>query len=206
MAKVIKLDEKNMINNIEFLAEELKNGKIFILPTSTIYGICGNALNENTVKKIYKIKKRQYNKPLIVLVNNKKMLNNITYGLNNIEEKIISKFWPGPLTLILKKKNIVPNIVTSNGDSVGIRVDSNKIVNSLIEKSNVPIVAPSANISNKDNITCIDDIEEEIFDLVDYIIEGGKLKDTQESTIIKVNNEQIQVIREGKIKKNELII
>ena len=206
MAKVIKLDEKNMINNIEFLAEELKNGKIFILPTSTIYGICGNALNENTVKKIYKIKKRQYNKPLIVLVNNKKMLNNITYGLNNIEEKIISKFWPGPLTLILKKKNIVPNIVTSNGDSVGIRVDSNKIVNSLIEKSNVPIVAPSANISNKDNITCIDDIEEEIFDLVDYIIDGGKLKDTQESTIIKVNNEQIQVIREGKIKKNELII
>ena len=134
------------------------------------------------------------------------MLNKITYGINSIEEKIANKFWPGPLTIILKKKKIVPDIVTANQDSIGIRIDTNYIVNSLIKKSNVPIVAPSANISDKENITCIDEIEKEMFDLVDYIIDGGSLKSTEESTIIKINNEQIEVLREGKIKKKELKI
>ena len=204
MEKIIKINETNINEKIDFLAKEIKNGKVVIMPTSTIYGICGNALNENTVKRIYEIKRRAFSKPLIVLVNSRKMLDKITYGLNFTEEKLANKFWPGALTMILKKKETIPDIVTSNKDSVGIRIDSNRIVNNIIEKSNVPIVAPSANISDKENITSISDLDKDIIDLVDYIIDGGNLQNTEESTIVKVEGNQLNILREGKIKKEDI--
>lgn len=203
MNKIIEIDkieEKELV----FLANELRNGKIFVLPTSTIYGICCNALNKDAVKKVYDLKKRESNKPLIVLVDSLDMLNDITYGLNNLEQKIVSKFWPGPLTIILKKKDIVPNIVTANSDTLGIRIDSNEIVNKLIERSRVPIVAPSANISGNNNIESIEDLEKEIVEKVDYIIDCGRIENKLESTLIKVENNEINILREGKIKRKEI--
>lgn len=202
---IINLDEEEINKKIEFLANKILEGKIVILPTSTIYGICANAFNEKKVKKIYEIKKRDYSKPLIVLVNSIEMVNSLTCGLNELESKIAKKFWPGPLTLVLKKNKKISDIVTAKKDTLGIRIDSNNIINKIIEKTGVPLVAPSANISGKKNIDCIENIESEMKDKVDYIVNIGKLDNLEESTLIKVENNKINVLREGKIKEKELL-
>lgn len=201
MTKVI--DGKKSIENeeLEFLANELKNGKIFILPTSTLYGICANALDINAVEKVYYIKKRDKLKPMIVLINNLDMLKKIVINLNDMHKKIISKFWPGPLTIVFRKSKLLPSVVTANKNSIAVRMDSNDIVNKLINISGVPVVAPSANISGNLNIDSIENLDKEVFEKVDYIIDIGKLEEIQESTLINVENGKIKVLREGKIKK-----
>ena len=199
-----KINEQDLYNNIEFYANELKNGKIFVLPTGTIYGICTNALNKQAVKRIYKIKRREYNKPLIVLVDSFKMLKKICCDLNDLEIELASKFWPGPLTMILKKRKIVPNVVTANNDTIGVRIDSSQVVNTLIEKSGVPIVAPSANVSGNLNINSIELLEDEVKDRVDYIVDTGILDNVVESTIVKVEDNNIEILREGKLSKKEI--
>lgn len=196
--------DKTEVNKVlKKLAHEIRLGKIAILPTSTIYGICTNALNEESVRKIYEIKRRNNEKPLIVLVNGIKMLNKITYRLNRLEEKLVNKFWPGPLTLVLKKKKCISNVVTGGKDTVGVRWDGNYIINEIISNAKVPIVAPSANISGNCNADSIEKIETEIKEKVDYIVNVGKLNDLKESTLVQVQNDNLKILREGKIKKEE---
>lgn len=196
--------DKTEVNKVlKKLAHEIRLGKIAILPTSTIYGICTNALNEESVRKIYEIKRRNNEKPLIVLVNGIKMLNKITYRLNRLEEKLVNKFWPGPLTLVLKKKKCISNVVTGGKDTVGVRWDGNYIINEIISNAKVPIVAPSANISGNCNADSIEKIEAEIKEKVDYIVNVGKLNDLKESTLVQVQNDNLKILREGKIKKEE---
>lgn len=199
------IEKIELLEKINFLANEIKQGKIAILPTSTIYGICTNAFNEESVKRIYDVKKRDVSKPLIVLVNSKEMLNNITYGLNDLEEKITEKFWPGPLTVILKKKNNISDVVTANKQTLGVRWDSNFVINKILEIAKVPIVAPSANISGHNNADSIESIEEEVKRKVDYIVNIGKLTNLETSTLIQIEKEDIKILREGRIKKDELI-
>lgn len=188
---------------LDFLSSEIKKGKIAILPTGTIYGICANAFNKESIKKIYDIKKRDFSKPLIVLVNSLEMLDNITYGLSNLETKIITKFWPGPLTIILKKKANISNLVTADKETVGIRWDDSFIISQIIERINLPIVAPSANISGHENADCIENIETEIKEKVDYIVNIGKLTSLEPSTLIMTDKSDIKILREGRIKLKE---
>lgn len=201
MAIVLKYESAMKESKIKFLAQELKKGKIFVLPTSTIYGICANALDTEAVEKIYNVKKRDKSKPLIVLINSLDMLNKLVIDLNENYKKIISKFWPGPLTIVFKKSDVLPSIVSSNNNTIAIRMDSCSIINKLIDISGVPIVAPSANISGNINISSIDFLEKEIYDNVDYIIDNGILSEKEESTLITLEGNNIKVLREGKIKK-----
>ena len=106
-------------------AEIIKNGGIVIFPTETVYGIGTNGLNEESVKKIYEIKKRTINKPISLLVNDIKMIEKLTKNITKKEYEIIEKFMPGPLTIILNKSEIVPNIVSSNTNTIGIRMPNN---------------------------------------------------------------------------------
>ena len=198
-----KIIDKNSID-INEIASEIKKGKVFVFPTSTVYGIGTNALNKEAIKRIYDIKKRDINKALIILINGYEMLESIALPLNIIEEQLVKTFWPGSLTLILNKKSIIPDIATANKNTVAVRYDSNKIINEIINVSNVPIVAPSANISNEPCIKDIKDLSKEIYDCVDYVIDVGKLDDEGESTIIRVENNKVYILREGKIKREDI--
>ena len=200
MKKVIT---KNDIK-LKEIADEIKKGKIFVFPTSTVYGIGTNAFNKEAVEKIYNIKRRDYKKALIVLINGYEMLNYITMPLNDIEKKLAETFWPGFLTLVLKKKDIIPDIVTASKDTVAVRYDANKLLNSIIDIANVPIVAPSANISNEPCINDIKDLSKMIYDSVDYVIDLGKINSNKESTIVKVEDNNVYILREGKIKKEDI--
>lgn len=200
------LDFKENIDDdkLKEIAKEIKNGKIAIFPTETVYGIGTNGLDESAVKKLFLVKKRSFNKPISLLVNNINMLEAVTKNITKLEYALIEKFLPGPLTIILQKKEIVPDIVTANSDTVGIRIPENQIALKLIEYAGIPIATPSANISGKPSGTSIQDIMKDFDKGVDYFIDDGPSKIGKASTIVKVINGIPHILREGKITKDKI--
>ena len=177
-----------------------------LFPTETVYGIGANALDTNAVKKIFVAKGRASDNPLIVHISNINMLEQIVENIGEIEKRLINKFWPGPLTIIFNRKseNIIPNSVTAGLNTVGVRMPSNEIARELIELSGVPIAAPSANVSGRPSGTNVQDIIEELDGKVHYIIDGGKTIIGLESTVIRVIDKKIEILRPGKITLKEL--
>ncbi len=205
MAKLIDCNNDYQKEILKEAALALKNGKLVLFPTETVYGIGANGLDAKAVNSIFIAKGRAQDNPLILHVANKEMIDMIAKDISTLERKLIDIFFPGPLTIILKKKDIVPNNVTGGLDTVGIRMPSNQIALDLISLANVPIAAPSANISGKPSGTKISDIYYELNDKVDYMIDGGKTNIGVESTVIKVENDTIYILRPGKITKEDLI-
>ena len=186
-------------------AQIIKQGGIVVFPTETVYGIGTNGLDEKAIEKLYKIKQRPINKPIILLVSDIKMIENLAKDITSIEYKIMKEFFPGPLTIILKKEKIVPNNLTANTDTIGIRIPDNEIARKLIEYSNVPIATTSANISDKPSGIEIKNIRKDFGDKVDMYIDGGKSKLGIGSTIIKVEDGELHILRHGSITKEQII-
>ena len=182
-----------------------KNGGIGIFPTDTVYGIGCNALDINALEKLYKLKERDFNKPINILVSNPNMINTFVKNINHIERKLIENFWPGALTIIFNKSEIVPKLLTAGLDTIGIRMPNNKIVIELIDKLKEPIAASSANISGKIPATNINNILKDTFNnKIDFIIDNGETYNIP-STIVRVENNEIRILREGSITKNDIL-
>ncbi len=179
-------------------AEIIRRGGIVAFPTETVYGLGGNALDKNAAKKIYAAKGRPSDNPLIVHFSNVADASKYC-TVNELFKKIASSLMPGPLTVILPKKECIPSSVTGGLDTVGIRVPSHKVARELIELSGVPIAAPSANISGKPSPTEFSHIEHDLDGRADALIDGGCCDFGVESTIIKLNGDVIQLLRPGAI-------
>ena len=206
-SKYLDLRNYNNDNNLEKIKEAsdvIKEGGTVLFPTETVYGIGANALDENAVNKIFIAKGRASDNPLIVHISNIKMLDSLVVSVGKIEQKLIDNFWPGPLTIIFDKKEVVPNNVTANLDTVGIRFPSNKLANKLIEYANLPIAAPSANISGRPSGTKIEDIIKELDGKVDHIIDGGMTDIGVESTVVRVIDNKVHILRPGKVTKEDI--
>ena len=184
---------------IEEASEFIKQGKIVIFPTETVYGIGTNGLNENAVKRLYEVKKRPLNKPISLLISNMKMVDLIAKDITETEYKIMKIFFPGPLTIILKKKDIVPDIVTAGQDTVGVRMPRGEVARKLVELAGVPIAAPSANISGEPSGTNLQEIMKHFDGKVDYYIDGGNSELGLASTIVKVIDGEPIILRQGSI-------
>lgn len=204
MNKYIDLRDTNNYDAIDKAAQVIKNGGLVLFPTETVYGIGANAFDDDAVKKIFVAKGRAQDNPLILHISDMKMLEEIARNISELEYKLMETFWPGPFTIILDKKSNIANEATCNGDTVGVRMPSNRIAYELIKRANVPIAAPSANISGKPSGTNIDDIIGELEDKVDYIINGGDSDIGLESTVVRVVNNEIKILRPGKITKEDM--
>lgn len=202
--KYINLKEEYNEEKIKEAAQDILNGKLVIFPTETVYGIGANALNDNACKNIFKAKGRAGDNPLIVHVNNVDMIKQLVEEPNEIEKTLINTFYPGPFTLILKAKNIIPKSVTAGLDTVGIRMPSNKIASKLIEYAGVPIAAPSANVSGRPSGTKIEDILKEFDGKVSTIIDDGMVDIGLESTVVRVIDNKVRILRPGKIIKENI--
>ena len=192
--KSIKQDEEK----IKEAAGFIKNGGTVVFPTETVYGLGADALNAKAVEKIFKAKGRPQDNPLIIHVSSKD-IEVYVKEVPEVANKLIDKFWPGPLTIILRKKDIIPDVTSANLDSVGIRMPDNEIARKLIESSNTPIAAPSANISGRPSPTdfqrCIEDLEGK----VDCILGGTQSDIGVESTIVDCTVVPPMVLRPGGI-------
>ena len=197
---------KTQINDddLKKAASFIRDGKLVIFPTETVYGIGANALSQTSVDAIFKAKGRANDNPLIAHVSDFEMISRITKTPNEIEKKLMDAFMPGPFTLILPKKDIIPNNVSANLDTVGVRMPDNKIAHDLIKYANVPIAAPSANISSRPSGTNIEDIKDEFNGKVAAMIDGGDTKIGIESTVVKVINNIPTILRPGKITPEDI--
>lgn len=179
----------------------LREGKLVIVPHDTVYGIIGDASSENVIRSIYEVKHRDYRKPLIMLVSSVDMLKEYVLELNEIEKDLINCYWPGKLTIILKKSNKVSNLITSGSDCVGVRFPDNQDLLKIIEMLNKPVISTSANLSNQDTITNVEMLDQDIVDKVSYIYDGGEIKRAS-STIVRVINNKIEILRDGELGKD----
>lgn len=200
------LDCRNEIDDkkLQEVANIIRQGGIVVFPTETVYGIGTNGLDSKSISKLYHVKQRPLNKPISLLVSSLEMVKAVTENISDIEYKLMEEFFPGPLTIILKKNKLVPNNLTNNTDTVGIRLPDNIIARKLIEYANVPIATPSANISGRSSGTNIQDIIKDFGDKVDYYIDGGPSKLGIGSTIVKIEDNKPLILREGSISKEQI--
>ncbi len=191
-SKKINIEELNKVS------DTIQNNGIIVFPTETVYGIGANALSEKAIKKVYKMKERETTKPISVIVSDKKEIEKYAIINNEIEKKIIDKYMPGPVTLVLEKRDVIPSIVTAGKSTIGIRIPDNKISIEILKKCKVPIAASSANISGMESGTDIKCIKNNLKNNVDIYIDSGKSEIGIPSTIIQVINEKIIVLRNDK--------
>lgn len=204
MAKYIKEEEIHDHTILE-ISNAIKKGKIIVFKTDTVYGIGTNALDKKACQKIYEIKGRPKQKPLCVLISDMSMLKKMVDRISPVEKKLIDAFWPGPLTIKFRKKeNVLPDIISAGDEFVRVRLIKDGLAYNIIQTAKVPIVAPSANLSGNPTGINIENIIHELNDKVDYILDGGDVDHDTTSTIVEVDHEKVIIIREGKIKREEI--
>lgn len=185
-------------------ADFIKNGGLVAFPTETVYGLGGDGLNSEAASKIYKAKGRPSDNPLILHINDQKMLHKIVNDVNSMAKKIMTAFCPGPITLILPKSDIVPSSVTGGLNTVAVRMPDNDIARELIRLSNTPIAAPSANISGRPSPTTAQAVYNDLHDRIDMILDGGACHFGVESTIVDCTEDVPIILRPGAITKEML--
>ena len=189
--------------DLSFCVGTLLEGGVVALPTETVYGLGCLALDPNAVDKVYKLKKRPSSNPLIVHVLNLEQATEISYP-NNLFKFLCCKFWPGPLTLIIPKKKIVPNNVTAGLQTVAIRSPSHPLFRKVLEATGMPIAAPSANPYTTVSPTSAKEVMNSLGDSCPPILDGGKCEIGLESTVLDLTLETPKILRPGPISKDEL--
>lgn len=190
--------------NIALAAEVIKQGGLVSFPTETVYGLGADGLNPIASAKIFEAKNRPTFNPLILHIAERKTLDMIAEWNNPNVEKLIKKFWPGPLTLVLPKKKIVPEIVTAGNPTIAVRMPDHKVALELIKLSGVPIAAPSANRFGQLSPTDAQHVVKQLKNRVDIILNGGACAVGVESTILEVTDENIYLLRYGGLVLEEI--
>lgn len=185
-------------------ADCIKNGGLVAFPTETVYGLGGDGLNSEAANKIYLAKGRPSDNPLILHINDQKMLHKIVKDVNSMAKKIMTAFCPGPITLILPKANIVPSSVTGGLNTVAVRMPDNDIARELIRLAQTPIAAPSANISGRPSPTTAQAVYHDLQGRIDMILDGGACQFGVESTIVDCTEDVPIILRPGAITKEML--
>ena len=197
--------KKESKNSIQLATNILKKGGIVSIMAETVYGLAVDSSNSNAIKTLFKLKKRPKYNPLIIHVNTIEMAENLSFFTNDAK-KLADEFWPGPLTIILKKKNtkIISNNATAGLKTIAIRMPNSKVFLEIIKKLNRPLAAPSANESGYISSTNGFHVSDSFGDKVDLIIDSGKSKHGLESTIINLTSEPYKIERLGVISKNKI--
>ncbi len=200
MTIVVKIDRENIDEELmKKMGHIIKNNGTVVFPTETVYGLGANALSDEAVAKIFVAKGRPSDNPIIVHISNIEQLDKIVEIIPEKAKILMDKFWPGPLTLLFKKKAVISDMITGGLDTVAVRMPSSKIALKLIEICDLPLAAPSANISGKPSPTTAQHVMKDLNGKVDAIIDGGDCEFGMESTVIDVLNDTPMILRPGSI-------
>ncbi len=185
-------------------AKIIKDGGLVALPTETVYGLSADALNSDAVKNVFKAKGRPADNPLIVHIANKSDVDKITTGMPDNCKRLTDKYWPGPLTVILPKKDIIPNVTSGGLNSVAVRLPKNPVIRKVIELSGCFIAAPSANISGRPSPTTFAHVKEDMEGKIEAIVDGGNCEIGVESTVVSFLGEHPRLLRPGGVTAEQL--
>jgi len=197
--KINSLQQAEDMLELEEAAKALKNGSLVAFPTETVYGLGANALDREAVRSIFAAKGRPSDNPLIVHIAEIDMLRLLVQKITPDVEKLTEAFWPGPLTLVMKKTPVVPDEITAGLDTVAVRMPDHPVALKLIEKSGVPVAAPSANRSGKPSPTLAKHVAEDMDGRISYIIDGGPCRVGLESTVLDMTVDPPSILRPGGI-------
>ncbi|MFH1847208.1 MAG: L-threonylcarbamoyladenylate synthase [Candidatus Omnitrophota bacterium] len=198
--RIFKIDPYNMdLELIKQAADILNNRGLVAFPTETVYGLGANALDPRAVTGIFEAKKRPLDDPLIVHIADIKDLYKLVEKMPQQAEKLVNRFWPGPLTVVLKKTDLVPDIVTTGLETVAVRMPSNIIARKFIEIAGVPVAAPSANLFGRPSPTSAEHVVEDLNSRIDVVLDGGKTEIGIESTVVEFVENRVVVLRPGGI-------
>ena len=195
MTKVVKSSKMNEI------ISTIKNGKVVAFPTETVYGLGVKFGSVEALDLLMEAKNRDYSKAITLMVANKQEIENYAY-VSHDAKKIISRFMPGMLTLVFKKKENVDSKMTNGKETIGIRIPDNDFVLSLLKEAG-PMLVTSANLSNHPNTTSTKEVLEQLDGRIDLIVDG-ETKDSIASTVIDVSGKDIKILREGKITQKQI--
>ena len=197
--EVFKVDSSNFDETIKKAALILKKGGLVAFPTETVYGLGADALNPAAVRKIFEAKGRPADNPLIVHIAAKEQLYYFAMDVPAYAAGLVDAFWPGPLTLVLNRKNIVPDITTGGLDTVAVRMPDNHIALELIRQADTPIAAPSANVSGRPSPTDARHVIADLEGRIDAVIDDGSVRIGVESTVVDVTGDIPVILRPGGI-------
>jgi L-threonylcarbamoyladenylate synthase len=207
MPKIIKIDlndETVFRSQMVRIKRVLNLGGVMAFPTDTFYGLGVTAFNRNAVSRVFKIKQRTRDKPLLTLVASAYQVNTMTQEIIPTAEILMDKLWPGPLTILFSALPNLPSQLTANSGKIGIRQPANERVQKLLSGIGFPITATSANISGAKNITTAEEVETVLGDQVDLIVDGGSTPGGKESTVLDVTLSPPLLVREGAISREEI--
>lgn len=190
---------KNADAAVHEAAEILKSGEVCALPTETVYGLAANAYDEKAVSKIFEAKGRPQDNPLICHISSLSMLEEIAADIPGYAYKLAEKFWSGPLSMVLKKADKIPERVSGGLDTVAVRMPDNDLIKAVISECGFPLAAPSANVSGRPSPTCADDVYLDLKGKIPLIIDGGECKVGVESTVLDVTGSVPVILRPGEI-------
>lgn len=206
--KVMKINPRRMDEEgkraLREAADLLRAGELVAFPTETVYGLGGDAFREDAAGKIYRAKGRPSDNPLIVHISNTGQIERVADGVSEKAEMLMEQFWPGPLTLIFRKREPVPHATTGGLDTVAVRMPEHAVAHMLIEESGVLIAAPSANLSGKPSPTCAEHVYHDLQGRIPMIIDGGPVGIGIESTIVDVTGAVPVILRPGFITEEML--
>ncbi|MBN1621911.1 MAG: threonylcarbamoyl-AMP synthase [Endomicrobiales bacterium] len=199
---ILKIKKKPEKIKIRQAADILKNGGIVAFPTDTVYGLAVNALNSNAKKKVYKLKGRSFKKPLIIMPKDTNSLRKIAVVGKSVE-KLIRKYWPGPLTLILST-NKTGRMIMGGRSDLGVRIPDNNVALSLLETCDFPVATTSANPSGKPSAKTGKEAARYFKNKVDLIIDSGECKKKIESTVLNATRFPFSIVRQGCISREKI--
>ena len=189
---------------VQRAAELLRTGEVVALPTETVYGLAANALDEKAVAKIFQIKGRPANNPIIVHVASNEMAKSCVENWPELASKLSKAFWPGPLTLVLPRAEILPDIVTAGGATVGIRWPSHPFIQAVIRECGFPLAAPSANLSSRVSPTNAEHVRQQLGGKIPLIVDGGQSQVGIESIVLDLTVSPPRILRPGMIHAESL--
>lgn len=201
---VLKIGKNNFEDTISRAAHILKQGGTVAFPTETVYGLGADALNPAAVRRIFEAKGRPADNPLIVHIASMDSLDRIATDIPPIAFELMDAFWPGPLTLVLKRKSAVPDITTGGLDTVAVRMPDNPVALALIKKAGTPLAAPSANTSGRPSPTTAGHVISDLSGRIDAVIDGGAVEVGVESTVLDVTSDVPIILRPGGVGVEEI--
>lgn len=191
--------------SIERCAQILRDGGLVAFPTETVYGLGANAFDPDAVRKIYEAKGRPSDNPLIVHIADAGQLHDLVEYVSPLAQTLVSTFMPGPLTLVFRKKAVIPDCVTGGLDTVGIRMPSHPVAARLLRACGLPVCAPSANLSTKPSPTTAKHVLDDLHGRIPAILDGGACDVGLESTILDVSGERPRLLRRGGVPEEQLL-
>ena len=206
-AEILKINsEKPEASLIRYAADQIRAGQVLGMPTDTFYGLAADPFNLLAVDRVYEIKSRSRHKPLSLLIENEEQAEELAKPLPEEFYKLARRFWPGPLTIIVKAASRLPLKVTANTGNVALRIPSSKIPLAVVQAAGIPITATSANLSGESECTTAEAVRDQLQDRISIIVDGGASPREIASTIIDLTDEEARwrILREGAIPSRDI--